>query len=137
MNRRSATVIITLMTLGIGLLVAAALIETDNGGDVTVDSNPAIVRLLPPRGDEVIHQATVGVVLSPGWSGELVQIGGTVIPLDQQQIQDALNSVLYRPGAGLALETLPPQDVCATARYWPVQSPDRTASIDWCFRVNG
>jgi hypothetical protein len=81
----------------------------------------------------VIHQASVGVILAPGWSGEIVQIGGTVIPLDQQQVQKALNSVLFRPGEGLTLEALPPQDVCATARYWPVQTPDRTSTINWCF----
>ena len=137
MSRRSTIGIITLLTLGIALLVMAALIEDGNNRDVTVDSNPAIVELVPPRGDEVIHQATVGLILAPGWSGELVHIGGTVIPIDQQQVQSALNSILSRPGEGLVLEALPPQDVCTTARYWPVQTPDRTASIDWCFRVNG
>jgi hypothetical protein len=136
-NRRSAIVIITLLTLGIGLLVMAALIEDGNGGDITVDSNPAIIELVPSRGDQVIHQASVGVILAPGWSGEIVQIGGTVIPLDQQQVQSALNSVLFRPGEGLILEALPPQDVCAAARYWPVQTPDRTSTINWCFRVDG
>jgi hypothetical protein len=48
-SRRSAIVIITLLTLGIGLLVTAALIEDGSGGDITVDSNPAIIELVPPR----------------------------------------------------------------------------------------
>ena len=35
------------------------------------------------------------------------------------------------------LVRLPAQEVCATVRYWPVRNPDRTATIDWCFRVDG
>ncbi len=126
-----------LLALGVAVLVLAGLVSDDDPGDVVVESNPAVVELLPPRGDRVLHQAEVGVVLAPGWSGELLHIGGTVIPLDQQQVRPALNSVTFRPTQGSALESLPPQEVCASVRYWPTQAPDRTGTIDWCFRVDG
>ncbi|MDG2429016.1 MAG: hypothetical protein P8M16_11405 [Acidimicrobiales bacterium] len=137
MTRRPALIISVLLGLGLGVLLLAALLPSENLGDVSVSTNPAVSELLPPRGNTVLPQANVGAVLSPGWSGEILHIGGTVIPIDQQRVQQALNSVIFRPDAGLALERLPSQEVCATVRYWPVQNPERTATIDWCFRVDG
>ncbi len=118
-------------------MVLTVLLPTGDPGDVSVDSNPSILELLPPRGDTVLPQANVGAILAPGWTGEILHIGGTVVPVDQQRIEKALNSVIFRPGADLALERLPAQEVCTTMRYWPVRNPDRTATIDWCFRVDG
>ena len=124
-NRRNALVISVLFALGAGAMTAAVLVAGSGSGDVAVDSNPAVRELLPPRNDSVLPQSNVGAILSAGWSGEIIHIGGTVIPLDQQ-----------RPGEGLALRRLPPGDLCATVRYWPTRTPDRTATIDWCFRVD-
>ncbi len=78
-----------------------------------------------------------GAKIFIGHAAENVEGAGTVIPLDQQRVQNALNSVIFRPDEGLVLDRLPAQDVCATVRYWPVRNPDRTATIDWCFRVDG
>ena len=125
MTRRNALVISVMMGVGVGILVLTALLPTRNPGDVSVDTNPAISELLPPRGDTVLPQANVGAILT------------AAIPLDQQRIQQALNSVIFRPDKGLVLDRLPAQDVCTTVRYWPVRNPDRTATIDWCFRVDG
>jgi len=136
-TRRNALVISVLLGLGAGILVLTVLLPTRDPGDVSVDSNPSILELLPPRGDTVLPQANVGAILAPGWTGELLHIGGTVVPVDQQRIEKALNSVIFRPGADLALVRLPAQEVCTTVRYWPVRNPDRTATIDWCFRVDG
>ena len=137
MTRRNALVISVLLGLGAGILVLTVLLPTGNPGDVSVESNPSILELLPPRGDTVLPQANVGVILAPGWVGEILHIGGTVIPVDQQRIEKALNSVIFRPSPDLALERLPAQEVCTTVRYWSVRNPDRTATIDWCFRVDG
>jgi len=136
-TRRNALVISVMIGVGVGILVLTALLPTRNPGDVSVDTNPAISELLPPRDDTVLPQANVGAILTAGWAGEILHIGGTVIPLDQQRIQKALNSVIFRPGEGLVLDRLPAQEVCTTVRYWPVRNPDRTATIDWCFRVDG
>ena len=137
MTRRRALVISALMSLGVGVLVLAALLPSENPSDVSVSTNPALSELLPARGDTVLPQANVGAILAPSWAGKILHIGGTAIPVDQQRIEKALNSVIFRPDAGLALERLPPQEVCATVRYWSVRNPDRTATIDWCFRVDG
>jgi hypothetical protein len=136
-THRNALVIGLLLTLGIGAFTLAVMVGGSEGGDITVDSNPAIIELLPHRGDQVMPQTNVGLILAPGWSGELIRIGGKVIPLDQQRVQNALNSVIFRPVEGLVMDRLPAQEVCAQARYWPVQNPGRTATIDWCFRVDG
>jgi len=136
-NRRNALVISVLLALGAGTLTGAILVTSGGDGDVELDSNPAVRELLPPRDDTVISQANVGAILSAGWSGEILHIGGTQIPLDQQRIEPALNSVMFRPGDGRALRRLPPGEVCATVRYWAVRTPDRTSTIDWCFRVDG
>ena len=137
MTRRRALVISVLMGLGVGVLVLAALLPSENPGDISVSTNPAVSELLPARGDTVLPQANVGAILAPGWTGEILHVGGTAIPVDQQRIATALNSVIFRPDAGLALERLPSQEVCATVRYWSVRNTDRTATIDWCFRVDG
>ena len=136
MTRSRALAISILMGLGIGILLLAAILPSDEAADVAIDTNPAVSELLPPRNDTVLPQANVGAILAAGWSGEILQIGGTQIPLDQQRVEPALNSVIFRPGAGLALERLPAQQVCATVRYWAVRNPDRVSTIDWCFRVD-
>ena len=137
MTRRRALIISALMGLGVGVLLLAAILPSSNPGDLAVATNPAVSELLPPRGDTVLPQANVGAILAAGWAGEILHIGGKPIPLDQQRLEPALNSVVFRPDAGLALERLPSQEVCATVRYWSVQNPDRTSTIDWCFRVDG
>ena len=116
-TRRRALIISVFMGLGVGILVLAALLPSENPDDVSVSSNPAVSELLPDRGDTVLPQANVGAILAPGWAGEIIHIGGTAIPVDQQRIEKALNSVIFRPDEGLALERLPSQDVCATVRY--------------------
>ena len=136
MNRRNALVISVLLALGAGAMTSAVLVAGNSDGDIEVDSNPAVRELLPPRDDTVLPQSNVGAILSAGWSGEILHIGGTVIPLDQQRIQSALNSVIFRPGDGQTLRRLPPGELCATVRDWPTRTPDRTATIDWCFRVD-
>lgn len=137
MTRRRALVISVLMGLGVGILLLAAILPSEDVGDLAVDTNPAVSELLPARGDTVLPQANVGAILAAGWAGEILHIGGTAIPLDQQRVEPALNSVVFRPDEGLVLERLPSQEVCATVRYWSVRNPDRTSTIDWCFRVDG
>ncbi|MEE2767840.1 MAG: hypothetical protein VX833_01345 [Actinomycetota bacterium] len=137
MVRLNALIISVLLALGAGALTVAALLSTGGDTDLTVVSNIAVVELLPARGDEVLPQATVGVILAPGWAGTLVSVGGVVVPLDQQRIEPALNSVVFRPGEGQVLKRLPTQEVCAEVSYWEVQTPDRISFLSWCFRVGG
>ena len=137
MLRLNALIVSALLALGVGALTVAALLNTGSDADLTVVSNIAVAELLPARGDEVLPQATVGAVLAPGWAGTLISVGGVAVPPDQQRIEPALNSVVFRPGEGRALERLPTRDVCAEVSYWKVQTPDRISSLSWCFRVGG
>ncbi len=136
-NRRNALGISILLALGVGAMVAAVIATDDSVDDVSVGSNPAIVELIPPRGDTILPQSNVGVILASGWSGELTYIDNVEIPLDEQRIERALNSIIFRPDENLSLERLPAQEVCAQIRYWEVRSPDRVQSFSWCFRVDG
>ena len=118
-------------------MIAAVIATDDSVDDVSVGSNPAIVELIPPRGDTILPQSNVGVILASGWSGELTYIDNVEIPLDEQRIERALNSIIFRPDENLSLERLPAQEVCAQIRYWEVRSPDRVQFFSWCFRVDG
>jgi len=136
-NHRNALGISILLALGVGALVAAIIATDDSSDDVSVVSNPAIVELIPPRGDTILPQSNVGVILASGWSGELTYIDNVQIPLDEQRIERALNSIIFRPDENLSLERLPAREVCAQIRYWEVRSPDRVQFFSWCFRVDG
>ncbi len=119
------------------MLVLAGLIADGDDNDIVLNSNPGVLELIPSRGDEVIAQTNVGVVFSSTWTGEIISIGDTQIPLDQQRIEPALNSVVFRPEVGKIIERLPPGDICASVAYWEVQTPSRRSSLSWCFRVIG
>ena len=136
-NRRNALGISILLALGVGAMVAAVIATDDSVDDVSVGSNPAIVELIPPRGDTILPQSNVGVILASGWSGELTYIDNVQIPLNEQRIERALNSIIFRPDENLSLERLPTQEVCAQIRYWEVRSPDLVQFFSWCFRVDG
>ena len=137
MTHRNSIIICSLLALGIGVLVVAALITDGDDSDVVLTSNPGIIELIPARGDEVIAQTNVGVIFSPTWKGEIISIGDTQIPLDQQKVEPALNSVVFSPEAGKAIERLPAGNICASVVYWDVQTPSRRSNLTWCFRVIG
>ena len=136
-DRRNALGISILLALGVGAIIAAVITTDDSIDDVSVGSNPAIVELIPPRGDTILPQSNVGVILASGWSGELTYIDNVQIPLIEQRIERALNSIIFRPDENLSLERLPTQEVCAQIRYWEVRSPDLIQFFSWCFRVDG
>ena len=137
MTRRNSIIICFLLALGIAVLVLAGLIADGDDSDIVLNSNPGVLELIPSRGDEVIAQTNVGVVFSPTWTGEIISIGDTQIPLDQQRVEPALNSVVFRPESGKIIDRLPAGNICASVVYWEVQTPSRRSSLNWCFRVIG
>ena len=137
MTRRNSIIICSLLAIGIAVLVLAGLIADGDDNDIVLNSNPGVSELIPSRGDEVIAQTNVGVVFSPTWTGEIISIGDTQIPLDQQRVEPALNSVVFRPETGKVIERLPAGNICASIVYWEVQTPSRRSSLNWCFRVIG
>ena len=137
MTRRNSIIICLLLAIGVAVLVLAGLIADGEDNDIVLNSNPGVLELIPNRGDEVIAQTNVGVVFSSTWTGEIVSIGDTQIPLDQQRVEPALNSVVFRPEAEKIIERLPAGNICASIVYWEVQTPSRRSSLSWCFRVIG
>jgi hypothetical protein len=145
------------LALGVGMFVAAALVGSGDGTDAAVRNNPAIQAVEPGDGDLVLQQSQVLVDFAPGYNGELVSIGGVLIPTSVQSRTGAAEqaggnaaaapsgsvdgpAVWFTPGdettgAAGVLETLPLGEVCAVARYWPVRSPEEELNVRWCFRT--
>ena len=137
MTRRNSIIICSLLAIGIAVLVLAGLVADGDNNDIVLNSNPGVLELIPYRGDEVIAQTNIGAVFSPTWTGEIISIGDTQIPLDQQRVERGLNSVVFRPETGKIIDRLPAGDICASIAYWEVQTPDRRSNLNWCFRVIG
>ncbi|CAN5841319.1 hypothetical protein BH24ACT3_BH24ACT3_12860 [soil metagenome] len=103
--------------------------------DLAVTSSDAIERLIPPRGDEILQQATVGIDLAPGYEG-LLAVNGTAIPEDQLSIEPALNTIQFTPGEGKAVEAFGAGQNCAEAIYWEsAEGRDAAETVSWCFEV--
>ncbi|NDH84769.1 MAG: hypothetical protein EBY65_07865, partial [Acidimicrobiia bacterium] len=75
------------------MFVFAALVSDGDGSDMSVSQNPAIDRIIPNRGDEVLQQQTVGIDLAPLIAGAGVL--GVAIGFGAQDIvKDFLSGVL-------------------------------------------
>ena len=142
--RRARLAIAALAAAGAAGLAAAALTGTGGGrgDDVTVSSNPAVNRLMPERGDEVLQQSRVGVDLDARY-----RLASLVIHLNDRfsdgidvtaevSHSSGLNLWEFAPGEGRLIEALSPDANCATAVYALISRPDDTGSISWCFTVS-
>ncbi len=61
MPRRQKLVFAGLILAGFAMFVFAGLVSDGDGSDMSVSQNPAIDRIIPNRGDEVLQQQT-GVI---------------------------------------------------------------------------
>jgi hypothetical protein len=133
----------------IGVLFALALTVTDEPEDLRVAGNPAIERLIPRPGSEVIRQGEVGIDLISGWEAELT-IDGIPIPVDQMNILrdidnpgssaasrgtfgTTLNRFTYQPLEGRVIAELLGDRHCVLAEFWPLSSPTERQTTEWCF----
>lgn len=132
-----AVLVLTLATVA---FVAAYLVAQEGGEDPVVGSTSAgdvVEALLPPRGDQVPRQSTVGIDLVSGWDAAL-RLDGTDIPLDQLQVTPELSLVQYTPGEGKVTEELRNGQNCVDATIWPLaegRGGAATRVIHWCFEV--
>ena len=67
MPRRQKLVLAGLILAGFAMFVFAGLVSDGDGSDMSVSQNPAIDRIIPNRGDEVLQQQTVGIDLASGY----------------------------------------------------------------------
>jgi len=152
---RTRLILSLLLALGIGMFVAAALAGSGDGTSTSLRTTSAIERVSPGDGDFALQQARVSVDFAPGYNGELVTIGGVLVPTSTQSRTAAADAggnaaapsgsvdgpeVWFTPGdemtgAAAVLETLPLGEVCVVARYWPIQTPGDVSTAEWCFRV--
>lgn len=142
----------------VALLGAAALFvwgtsDTESGLDGG-SNDPVIVSRVPLPGAIEPRQVDIGAELQIGYDGRL-QVNGVDIPEDEMMgaidpssvSADQLeqfgirpnnrNSVLFRPGPGKVIESLPRGEVQVTVTYFRDRSPQEDRGSDsWTFTVN-
>ena len=141
LRRRLVTSALLLLALA-GIVVAAR--AADTGEDSARPPVAAIEARFPPEGAIALNGDLIGVDLVTGYEGRLV-VGGIPIPDDQVNCidcpatptgPDPLNRVLFRPGPGQVIESLPTGPLCAVAIIWPTAAgPSASSEARWCFRV--
>ncbi|MCU0271959.1 MAG: hypothetical protein MUE34_01885 [Acidimicrobiales bacterium] len=156
MPRSTRLILSLLLALGVGMFVVATIVGSGEGSDSTLRNNPSVERVSPADGDFALQQARVLIDFAPGVNGELVSIGGVLIPTSAQSRTGSADdggpnsaapggsvdgpAVWFTPGdtmtgADAIMDVLPLGEVCAVARYWPSQVPDDVLTVRWCFRV--
>lgn len=96
----------------------------------------AVESVSPPGGNLDLRQVTISADLAPGYTG-ILNLDGVELPLDQQVVVDALNSVTFRPDPNGDFGELAPGPHCATVRYRRIGRPaEESATYNWCFRLH-
>lgn len=141
MSKRDRVILALSFAVAFVAFGLAATSGAQDGEDISVTQNPAIDALIPERESEILQGDQVGIDLAEGFAGALTieTSDGRNIPIPTDEIdsnfQDNLGLVVFRPGEGRVLESLPPQSNCVTATYWPIINPEDQQTIRWCFEV--
>ena len=135
--------IAALAVLGIlGLVVAALVGSGDNDADSAVTAGPAVDRVIPTPGDEVLQQQRVGVVLDARY--RLVSLvvypsgqptGGMDVTAEVDHIE-GLNRFEFAPGEGRLIKALSPDTNCVVAGFVLIARPEESDTVRWCFEVS-
>ena len=133
--------IAALILFGIlGFVVAALISSGDDEGAVT--TNPAVERVIPSPGDQVLQQQQVGVVLDARYRlsalvvypGE--RVGNGVDVTAEVNHIEGLNRFEFDPGESRLIEALSPDTNCAVATFVLIARPDEADTVRWCFEVS-
>lgn len=134
--------IAALVLFGILGFVVAALIGSDDDADSAVTASPAVDRVIPSPGDEVLQQQQVGVVLDARYrlSALVVypseQVGNGVDVTAEVNHIEGLNRFEFDPGEGRLIEALSPDTNCAVATFVLIARPEEADTVRWCFEVS-
>ena len=126
----------------LGFVVAALVGSGDGDADGAVTASPAVDRVIPNPGDEVLRQQPVGVVLDARYRlSSLVvypseQVGGGVDVTAQLNHTEGLNRFEFDPGQGRLIEALSPDTNCAVATFVLIARPEEADTVRWCFEVS-
>lgn len=141
-------VVVVVVAVAVAAFVAAGM-TADAGNDDAVSvsgapgqavSRAGVQALLPPESSQHLAQQKIGIDLQPGWLGQLTitPADGVPIPLPNDQLErSALDELVFQPGPGQVLESIPSGQTCVTALIWD-QVQGRSASErneTWCFTV--
>ena len=140
---RIRVVIVALALLGIAGFVVAALFDSgDQGADRAVTAGPAVDRVIPNPGDEVLQQQRVGVVLDARYRLSSM----VILPSDnategvdvtaEVDHMEGLNRFEFAPGEGRLIEALSPDTNCVIARFVLIARPEESDTVRWCFEVS-
>ena len=135
--------IAALVVFGIlGFVVAALVGSGDDDADSAATASPAVDRVIPNPGDEVLQQQRVGVVLDARYRlSSLVvypseQVGnGDDVTAEVNHIE-GLNQFEFVPGEGRLIEALSPDTNCVVATFVLIARPEEADTVRWCFEVS-
>ena len=135
--------IAALALFGIAGLVVAALVGSgQDDSNRSVTASPAVDRVIPSPGDEVLQQQRVGVVLDTRYRLSSLAIfaseqstGGVDVTAEVDHIT-GLNRFEFVPGDGRLIEALSPDTNCAVATFVLVARPEESDTVRWCFEVS-
>jgi len=135
--------IVALALLGTAGFVVAALVGSDDedpGRAAT--AGPAVDRVIPNPGDEVLQQQRVGVVLDARYRLSSM----VILPNDnategvdvtaEVDHMEGLNRFEFAPGEGRLIEALSPDTNCVIARFVLIARPEESDTVRWCFEVS-
>ena len=134
--------IAALLLFGILGFVVAALVGSGDDADEAVTASPAVDRVIPNPGDEVLQQQRVAVVLDARYRlSSLVvyqseQLTGGVDVTAQVDHIEGLNRFEFVPGEGRLIEALSPDTNCAVATFVLIARPEEADTARWCFEVS-
>lgn len=135
--------IAALAVLGIlGLVVATLVGSGDDDADRAVTAGPAVDRVIPDPGNEVLQQQRVAVVLDARYRLSSMVVypsdqltNGVDVTAEVDHIE-GLNRFEFVPGAGRLVEALSPDTNCAVATFVLIARPDEADTVRWCFEVS-
>ena len=135
--------IVALALFGIvGFVVAALLGSGGDDSDRAVTAGPAVDRVIPNPGDEVLQQQRVGVVLDARYRLSSMVILPSDNATDGVDVTaevdhtEGLNRFEFAPGEGRLIEALSPDTNCVVARFVLIARPEESDTVRWCFEVS-
>ena len=130
-------IVVAALALVVNLVIVLGMSsDTSDRGQQGVDEN--VVQIRPGRGSIVNPLDDIEVHLRSGLTGVLL-LNGQRIPEDQLVIDNATNTITFRPGPDKEVERLPAGGNDVTVLYWkqtePEPPPGKRGSFSWSFRV--
>lgn len=134
--------IVALALFGILGFVVAALVGSGDDSEQAVTAGPAVDRVIPNPGDEVLQQQRVAVVLDARYRLSSM----VILPSDnatngvdvtsEVDHMEGLNRFEFAPGEGRLIEALSPDTNCVIARFVLIARPEESDTVRWCFEVS-